>query len=194
MGPFANGASCSTQRPALWMWSRVGKILNRPKEMNASGTKVPARTCFAPNEPPSPCPSSHPQLRSCNIPLAGRLAKCTHVTKFSEPAIAWGSMEPTTPWTPCPMHVPLPTHVGLSSLALVFILFHPHFDVFAFLLLVSPSFNVVGELQILATFQFCSLDCLSLVVVPLFQSFFLVCILTNISISSLLLSLSCALL
>jgi hypothetical protein len=92
------------------------------------------------------------------------------------------------------MHVPLSTHVGLSSLTLGFTLFHPHFDVFAFLLLVSPSFNVVGELQILAMFQFCSLFCLSLVVVPLLQSFFRVCNSTNISISSLLLNLSCALL
>jgi len=66
------------------------------------------------------------------------------------------------------MHVPLSTRVGFTSFALGFILFHSHFDAFAFLRLVSPSFSVVvGKLQISAMSQFCSLDFLSLVVVPL---------------------------
>ncbi len=73
---------------------------------------------------------------------------------------------------PCPMHVPLSTRVGFSCFALGFTLFHLHSDAFAFLLLVSPSFNVVCKLQISAMSQFCSLDCVSLVVVLLFQNFF----------------------
>lgn len=98
----------------------------------------------------------------------------------------WGSMVPTMRWSPCPIHVPLPIPLG-------FTLSHFCSYAFVFLVLVFHSLNVVGKLQTSTMFQFSFLNCLTLVVMVLFQSFYCACIFTNISFLSFLLSF-CALL
>jgi hypothetical protein len=120
----------------------------------------------------------------------------TNFVTYHDTPIPWGSMVLTTPWSPCPIHVPLLIpfeFTYIRSFTLRFILSHLCSDAFTFLLFVSHSLNVVGKLQTSETFQFSSLDCLTLVVMELLQSFFCVCVFTNISFLSLLLSL-CALL
>ncbi len=100
------------------------------------------------------------------------------------------------PWYPCPIHVPLLIPLGFTyirCLTLGFILSHLCSNAFRFFFLFSLSLNVVGKLQTSTTFQISSLDCLTLVVMKLLQSFFCVCVFIIIIFSSLLLNL-CALL
>jgi hypothetical protein len=105
-------------------------------------------------------------------------------------------MVPTMRWSPCPIHVPLPIPLGFTYiryLTLGFTLSHLCSYAFVFLVLVFHSLNVVGKLQTSTMFQFSSLNCLTLVVMELFQSFYCACVFTNISFLSFLLSF-CALL